>query len=235
MGGGDRNSYRNRKNKSGLIYFVLTVIFVFLMVKWGVPLFVNLVAGPTATKSNLTSGDDDNIPPQTPIISALPEATNSARIRVEGFTEPKVETSLWRNEEMFTTTQSDDSGSFGFDLDLTEGENRIQVKAKDDQGNESESIIKTVVYDRSEIVIIIESPTDNTEIFGKTNQNLTVIGKVSKPEASVSVNGSFARVDAAGKFSAMIRLNEGDNTIVVKATGRAGNTAEKTIPVKLTF
>jgi hypothetical protein len=205
------------------------------MVKWGVPLFVNLVAGPTATKGSLTSGDDDNIPPQTPIISALPEATNSARIRVEGFTEPKVEIWLWRNEEMLMTAQSDDSGSFGFDLDLTEGENRIQVKARDSQGNESESTIKTVVFDKSEIVITIESPADNSEIFGKTNQNLTVIGKVSKPEASVSVNGNFARVDSQGKFGATIRLNEGDNTVVVRATGRAGNTAEKIITVRLTF
>ena len=51
----------------------------------------------------------------------------------------------------------------------------------------------------------------------------------------VTVNGSFARVDGEGKFSVVIRLHEGDNDLLLKAVGRAGNAAEKTIKVKLTF
>ncbi|MFZ2201892.1 MAG: hypothetical protein WAV56_00695 [Microgenomates group bacterium] len=232
---GDRYSYRSKRNRSGLAYFILTVLFVFFMVKWGVPLFINLVAGPTGTKGGLLSSSEDNVPPQTPIISALPEATNSAQIEIAGYTEPKVEISVWRNGEMAASDKSDDRGSFKVDLRLIEGENRIQVKAKDEKENESESLVKTIVYDKSEITITVESPADGAEVFGKNSQNLTVSGKVSQPEATVTVNGRFARIDAEGKFSVAIRLNEGDNDLVVRAVGKAGNVAEKTIGVKLTF
>lgn len=232
---GDRYSYRSKRNRSGLAYFILTVLFVFFMVKWGVPLFINLVAGPTGTKGGLLSSSEDNVPPQTPILSALPEATNSAQIEIAGYTEPNVEISVWRNGEMAASDKSDDRGSFKVDLRLIEGENRIQVKAKDEKGNESESLVKTIVYDKSEITITVESPADGAEVFGKNSQNLTVSGKVSQPEATVTINGRFARVDGEGKFSVAIRLNEGDNDLVVRAVGKAGNAAEKTIKVKLTF
>ncbi len=230
----ERYGTKKKKGASGWIYFVLTVIFVLLMVKWGVPLFVNLVAGPTSTKGGL-SGGEDNVPPQTPSLSALPEATNSAMVRIEGYTEKQVEVALLRNEELAATTQSDESGAFGFDLDLVDGENRIQVKANDGQGNESATVVKTIVYDKSEIVITIDSPADDAEVFGRSSQNLTISGKVNQAGANVMVNGSYSRVDSEGRFSAVIRLNEGDNNILVRATGRAGNVAEKTIPVKLTL
>lgn len=231
----DRYRYGSKKNKSGLIYFMLTVLFVFFMVKWGVPLFINLVAGPTGTKGGLLSSSEDNVPPQTPIISALAEATNSAQIKIAGYTEPNVEISVWRNEEMTASDKSDDQGSFKINLRLVDGENRIQVKAKDNKENESESVVKTIIYDKSEITLTVESPADGAEVFGKSSQNLTVSGKLNQSEAVVTVNGRFARVDGEGKFSVAIRLNEGDNDLVVKAVGRAGNAAEKTIKVKLTF
>ena len=136
---------------------------------------------------------------------------------------------------MVASDKSDDQGAFKIKVRLSEGENRIQVKAKDDQENESESAVKTIVYDKSEITITIESPADGAEVFGKNSQNLTVSGRVSQPEASVTVNGSFARVDGEGKFSVVIRLNEGDNDVLVKAVGRAGNAAEKTVKVRLTL
>ncbi len=230
---GDR--YRSKRNRSGLIYFILTVLFVFFMVKWGVPLFINLVAGPSATKGGLLANGEDNVPPQTPILAALPAATNSGQIKIGGYTEPEVEISVWRNQEMVASDKSDDTGAFEIGIFLSDGENRIQVKANDDKENESESVVKTIIYDKSEVTITIESPADGAEVFGKNSQNLTVSGKVSQPEATVTVNGSFARVDGEGRFSVVIHLNEGDNTVLVKAVGRAGNAAEKTIRVKLTL
>ena len=230
----DRYSNR-KKNKSGLTYFILTILFVFFMVKWGVPLFINLVAGPTGSKGGLLSNSEDNVPPQTPILSALPEATNSGQITIGGYTEPKVEISVWRNDEMEASDKSDDQGAFRVSLQLSDGENRVQVKAKDEKGNVSESVVKTIFFDKTEITIAIELPSDGSEVFGKSSQSLVVSGKVSQPEATVTVNGSFARVDTEGKFSVTVRLNEGDNEILVKAVGRAGNVTEKKLTVKLTL
>lgn len=231
--GADRYSSRSKKNKSKL-YFFLSIVLVIVLAKWGVPFFVNLIAGPTESKGGLMAGED-TVPPQMPVLSALPEATNSAQLTVGGYSEAKVEISVWRNGNVVASGQSDDQGNFRIDIRLTDGENTINVRATDEKGNESESAVKKVVFDNSEIVISIETPTDGGEIFGKTNQNLTVSGVVSRVEANVSVNGSFARVDANGNFSVVIRLNEGDNEIVIKAVDKAGNTAERRIRVKLIF
>ena len=83
--------------------------------------------------------------------------------------------------------------------------------------------------------ITVDSPRDGSEIFGQSNQNVTFSGKVSKPDASVNINGNYVRLDATGSFSSIVRLNQGDNNVSVKATDRAGNVAEKIVKVKLTY
>lgn len=233
MGGGDRYSSR-KKGGSGIIYFILAVAFVLFMIKWGLPVLVNLLAGPDGSKGSVNQ-NDDVVPPQMPTLSALPEATNSASVSVEGYTEADAEITVWRNEELAETTKSDGRGLFLSGIRLAEGENRIQVKARDKAGNESRSLVKKIIFDKKGIDLAIEAPTEGAEIFGKNNQNVVVSGKVSKPNASVSVNGGYARVDSEGKYSQTIRLNEGENQITVQAVDKAGNAVEKTIKVKLTL
>jgi len=226
---------RNKKNGSGLLWGVLAVLFVVFMFKWGMSWFINILAGPAGEKvTNINTGDDI-VPPQIPSLFPLPEATNSATIRVEGYTEPNVEISIFRNDDLAMNDKSDDKGAFRVEFKLNEGANRIQVKARDERGNESQSVVKTVIYDKQALTVAIESPQDGTEIFGQNNQNIPVSGKVSKPEASVTVNGNFARVDSEGKYTVTIHLSQDDNDITVKATDKAGNTAERTVKVKLTF
>ncbi len=232
---GARFSTRKRKGGSGLLWGVLAVVFVVVMFKWGLPWFINFLAGPTGPKVTDINSSDDIVPPQTPTLFPLPEATNSAGIQVEGFTEADVEINIYRNDELANSDKSDDKGAFRVELKLVEGENRIQVRARDKAGNESQSAVKAVIFDKSGVLLTVESPSDGTEIFGQKNQNVPFSGKVSKPDATVPVNGNFARVDAEGKFTVTVRLNQGDNDVTVKAVDRAGNVAEKIVKVKLTF
>ena len=51
----------------------------------------------------------------------------------------------------------------------------------------------------------------------------------------MTVNGNYARVDANGNFTVTVRLNQGDNDVLIKAIDKAGNTSEKIVRVKLTF
>lgn len=229
-------TYSGRKKKnSGLLWGILAVVLVVVMIKWGIPLFVNILAGPAEQNGNALASVEDNVPPQIPILSPLPEATNSANLLVEGFTEADVEVNLFRNDELLVNDRSDQTGNFRLNLKLADGENRIQVKARDKAANESQSVVKKVIFDKKSAEIIMESPTDGTEIFGKKNQDVPFSGKVSKTDSAVTVNGNYARVDSDGKFSVIVRLSEGDNNVRVKATDRAGNTVEKTVRVKLTF
>lgn len=230
-----RFSTRKSRGGSGVVWGVLAVGLVVVMFKWGLPWFINILAGPSDQKAAGVNSSEDVLPPQIPVLSPLPEATNSAVIKIEGYTEGGVGVDIFLNDAQIASTNSDDSGFFRSEVKLSEGDNKIQVRANDSAGNTSQSVVKTVNFDKKGVDITIDSPKDGSEIFGQSNQNVTFSGKVSKPDASVNINGNYVRLDATGSFSSIVRLNQGDNNVSVKATDRAGNVAEKIVKVKLTY
>ena len=146
-----------------------------------------------------------------------------------------MEVKVLLNDAEATNTNSDDGGLFKAEVKLSPGNNKIQAAAKDGAGYTSQSVIKTINFDVKGVEITVDSPRDGSEIFGQSNQNVTFSGKVSKPDASVNINGNYVRLDATGSFSSIVRLNQGDNNVSVKVTDQAGNTAEKIVKVKLTY
>jgi bacillopeptidase F len=221
---------QSRTNNRSRFYILLSIIFIVVMYKWGLPLFMSVIAGNGAQRAALVK---DIIPPQTPVISALPDATNSAQIVVEGYTEADASVELLLNDQSNKIDKADDSGSFSFNTTLAAGQNRIQVRAKDAAGNESMSDVSLVTFDNKPIDLTITSPADGTEYLGSNNQVVDITGSVSKTESQVLVNNSFATVDASGNFDHRFMLSSGDNTITVTATDDAGNTTTKSI--KLTY
>jgi uncharacterized protein YfaP (DUF2135 family) len=225
-------SYRKAKegNRSRF-YILLSVVFVIVMLKWGIPFFVNIVAGKGAQKPSQVS---DIIPPQAPMFSALPEATNSASVVVEGYTEAGAALDLLVGDKIVTTDKAKDDGSFALQASLEAGANRVQVRATDLAGNVSTSEIKLINYDNKPLELTIISPKDGSEFFGKTSQVVEVKGTVNKPESSVLVNNSFAVTSKDGSFTQRFQLADGNNTIKIMASDKAGNTAEKTITLSYT-
>lgn len=232
---GERFSTRRRRGGSGVVWGVLAIALVVVMFKWGLPWFINVLAGPSGQKvANINQGEDV-VPPQIPVLSPLTEATNSATIKIAGYTEAKVEVNIRLNDAEATGTNSDDNGFFEAEVKLSPGSNKIQAVAKDGVGNTSQSVIKTINFDAKGVEITVDSPKDGSEIFGQNNQNVTFSGKVSKSDASVNINGNYVRLDANGAFNSIVHLNQGDNSVSVKATDKAGNTTEKIVKVKLTY
>ena len=226
---------RKSRGGSGVVWGVLAVGLVMVMFKWGLPWFINILAGPSGQKATDINSSEDVLPPQIPVLSPLAEATNSATLKIEGYTESNVEVKILLNDAEATNTNSDDGGLFKAEVKLSPGNNKIQVVAKDGAGNTSQSVIKTINFDVKGVEITVDSPRDGSEIFGQSNQNVTFSGKVSKPDASVNINGNYVRLDATEGFSSIVRLNQGDNNVSVKVTDQAGNTAEKIVKVKLTY
>jgi len=232
---GERFSARKRRGGSGVVWGVLAIVLVVVMFKWGLPWFINILAGPSGEKTVGVNSSEDVLPPQIPVLSPLVEATNSATLKIEGYTESNVEVKILLNDVEATNTNSDDSGLFKAEVKLSPGSNKIQAVAKDGAGNTSQSVIKTINFDVKGVEITIDSPKDGSEVFGQNNQNVTFSGKVSKPDASVAINGNYVRLDSNGNFSSIVRLSQGDNNVSVKATDKAGNTVEKTVKVRLTY
>lgn len=223
MPGRYRQTHNSNKSR---FYILLSVIFVVVMYKWGILLFMNIIAGSGAER---VSTGQDIIPPQTPIISALDEATNSARIKVDGYTEAGANVELILNDKTDKLGTADTNGYFSFDSLLISGQNRIQVRAKDVAGNESMSELSLVTLDTKPVELTVASPKDGSEFAGRNNQVVDIKGSVNKTEAQVLINNSFVSLDADGNFSHRFMLANGENTLTITATDVAGNKAEKTI------
>lgn len=210
------------KNRSRF-YILLSILFVLFMFKWGVPLFTNLIAGKGAVR---ISTDNDIIPPQAPVIFAVPSATNSARIHFDGFTEKGAGVELLLNDVSNKMTVADQYGSFSFDTFLVIGANRIQFRAKDGKGNESMSEVSLINLDTKPIELSITSPKDGSEFFGKLNQTVDITGSVNKSSSQVTLNNSFIRLESNGTFTHRFLLAEGENILQILAEDEAGNKTE---------
>jgi bacillopeptidase F len=226
-----RGGYRKRRKKSlSRVYLLLLLIFSFVVFKWGFSFLIEVI-GKTGGNSTQTTELNDTVAPQTPVISALPEATNSAQIKIEGYTEADAEVEYLVNSRKVISEQTDESGFYKAVLDLEDGENLIQVTARDQAGNESSSEPVKVVYDFKTPEIKIVSPTDGQEFFGVQKQNISVYGEVSEADANLKINNTFVRLDNNGLFDQQVRLNEGENEIKLVATDMAGNLSEVVLKV----
>lgn len=169
---------------------------------------------------------------ETPFISSIPEATNSARIHVVGtsaYTDAQVE--LYLNGNEYDTTPLSADQKFIFDeVILKEGSNLIKFRVKKDGSASEFTRNYTVEYNPDDAKLEITSPSDNAE-FKRGDQTIQVQGKTD-PDSAVTVNGSVAIVDSDGNFSYFLGLADGDNTISVDAQSAGGKTINKTIKVK---
>ncbi len=201
------------------------------MIKWGIPFFVNVMAGDGSPR---VKQEKDIIPPQAPIVSALPEATNSSLLLIEGYTEPNAALDFLINDQISLTAKANDDGSFASTATLELGTNRVQVRAADAAGNINVSEVKMVVFDSKPLDLTVSSPKDGSEFFGKNNQVVDIQGEVSKPETQIIINNSFVIVEKDGTFIHRLQLEPGTNDINVVASDKAGNTAEDTISLVYT-
>ena len=93
--------------------------------------------------------------------------------------------------------------------------------------NPPTSKVLKAVSPADQLSLIITSPADESVV--EVN-NIIITGQTA-PEAVVSVNGDVVNVDASGKFSAPVTLEEGPNVIEINATDPAGNEASTEIVV----
>jgi cytoskeletal protein RodZ len=76
---------------------------------------------------------------------------------------------------------------------------------------------------------VVQPPSDVVV----TERNLEVKGQTD-PEAVISVNGSLVALEKGGRFSFRVPLIDGQNSLVIIATGKSGKTISITRSVTLT-
>lgn len=196
-----------------------------------------------AILSNISTREEaftqrDRIAPPPPTLTNIPQATNSAKLKVKGFAEPGSTVKLFLNSAETGSQLISSEGQFVFeDTNLEIGENEIYATASDPAGNESQpSNVYSVVIDQKPPKLEVGEPADNAIIKEEKDKQtfVSVVGKVEEG-ATVTVNGYQAIVREEGNFEYRLLLIEGgENTIKIEAKDSAGNktTVEKTVIYK---
>lgn len=115
-------------------------------------------------------------------------------------------------------------------LPTTTGQNTIKARALVGDRKSDFSKDYLVLYSKEPPKIEEVSPGDGTE-FKRGDQDIRVSGKTD-PFASVTVNDFVAIVDENGNFSYFLKLNEGENKIIIKAKNKAGKESTKELTVR---
>ena len=216
-----------QQNQKALIGSIIGIIIVlFLLLKYGLPFLVNvsyLVAG---SKNQETTTKEEKGFIASPILHALPTATNSATFTISGTSVTKGTVSLYINDDLVDKKTVEDDGAFSFDdVKLTKGENKIKTKITEGKKESDFSREVILIYKDSSPTLTIDSPTDGKTFSKNDDRTLSVTGKTD-PGVKVTINDFWAIVDEEGSFSYSFPLQNGENKITFTATDEAGNKTE---------
>ena len=224
---------RQRQWHQTWLWLGLTILLVTGAIFIGIPALVKLagwwgdVSGGAAS-----SATEDTLPPAPPRLAIPWTATNSATLDLVGYAEPGSQVEVFTNDKSAKIVTADASGQFlANSLPLEDGQNRISAKAKDQANNQSgSSSTESVTYDHQPPKLTIEKPQEGSQYFGSSQKKIEVIGE-TEPGAEVLVNNRSMVVDQKGKFSTIIQLNDGEQTISAIARDAAGNETKQEIKV----
>jgi hypothetical protein len=166
----------------------------------------------------------DSRPPALVVESPAPEQRiNHPSVRVSGRVEDE---SGIAGLEVAGAPVEVDGGRFDAEVELQEGANEIPVRAIDSAGNAAERLLKVERFTLPQVEI--DSPADLEVLASPTVQ---VQGRVSDPEAAVTVNG-IAAVVAGDRFTAAdVPLIEGGNILTATAEADPGRVGSDSINV----
>ncbi len=207
----------------------LTILSIILVILFGLPLLVKFSVFLGNTKK-VDSSDKKLVPPLAPRLVIPYEATNSANISVNGFTEVGVEVELFKNEVSIGKTQVTESGDFVFkNIPLDDGDNSFSALAISKEAGSSDGSVPIVVsFDNKAPDLKITNPAESELTIDYAD--FDVIGE-SEKDTSVTINGKVAVVDDDGKFKLKFQLNMGKNELEVISRDLAGNETKKKITI----
>ena len=211
---------RRSKNNQNITYVILLILLVIFLATVGVQLIIKaslFISGVSKPDNGSSLNEKSYI--LAPEIFAHPDATNSARIVLNGRGTVETDVHIYVNDEKVDTL-SLASEEFSTEISLKKGENSIYLESEDtDKKRVKSSKIYKVLYIAEKPTLSIESPKEGDVI----TTSETLIKGSTDPSVSIRINGSPAVVGIDGAFTYSIRLKEGDNELHIEATDIAGN------------
>lgn len=216
-----------KSSKNFIVTLIIVGLLIYATINWLLP---NFIGGVGSVKNILQPSQHIAVPKSEaiapPVLNIPYEATNSASISIKGYGTPNSKVKLYIDDEGMQTVNVSSDGSFTFEeVYLILGINNIYGKTLNDKGEESlpSKTIK-LVFDNEKPNLQINEPEDGKKIQGG-DKKIKVAGK-TEIGTKVFINGNQTIVDKDGNFSQDQSLNDGDNTISIKAADAAGNITE---------
>ena len=224
-----RKSQDQITKKTVLLGF-LTILSLLLVLVFGLPLLIKFSVFLGEGKKDLGQTEEKILAPLAPRLIIPYEATNSAKIVINGFAEPKVTVELFKNGLSIGKNEVTEDGDFIFkDINLDEGDNDFDAVASTDKaGNGDSSKTMTVLYDKNPPGLELTNPSE--ESLSVDSADFDIVGKTDNG-ASVSINNRIALVDDDGNFKLKWQLNMGKNDLEIISTDLAGNQTKKKISI----
>lgn len=215
--------------KQFLVYTVLFFVIIILFFTFGLRILVNGTVYLTNMLYNQqdTKTGDDRFFGQLEVDS-IPEATNSAQIRVAGFVSEYKRLDFYLNENKVEEKQVGNDQSFEVTInDLNPGQNELYIKAFADNNKQAKSEVFTILYKTEKPKLEVSEPKDGD----KTNKEEITIAGSTNIDGYIRVNNQPVVVDAQGGFRTTIRLREGENKLEIISSDAAGNEEKQTLTI----
>ena len=211
----------------------LSIVIIFFTYLWIVYLLSNANSFWAIFRGKDIYVDKDMVPPITPYLNPVPEATKDNSINISGKAESGVKVILNIDGVKSQETTTDSEGEFSFaNIAVGLAQQELSVIAEDQAGNKSkDSVHYRIIKDITEPEFTIKTPAKNGETYKSTGRSYRVTG-TTEPGITITINDQTAQVLPNGEFSVTIRLEEGDNNLKIKAVDKAGNEKEEEINVK---
>lgn len=117
---------------------------------------------------------------------------------------------------------SDEDGSFSYDLNLNQGENKVLIRAEDEAGNYLEREY-SILFDNIPPKVELISPKANSVVL---TPKIEVAG-TTEPDVQLLINGEIVYVEGDGTFKYELTLKDvGKNIINIEAIDPVGNTTK---------
>lgn len=217
--------------RSAVVFGGLTIVLIVLGLVFGIPLFSKFV-GLFTKNSSQQQSTQSTTTLLAPNVSTLPKYTNQQSISIKGTAQPNSTIKIFFNNSSDETV-TDGSGNFAANVTLTKGVNTIYAKTVDSNGNESQpSVSYSVNYTNQTPNLTVNTPQNNQNFYGSASKSLDIQGSTDAGN-TVTINDHIAILDANGKFSYSIDLQNGDNQLKIVSTDLAGN--KKEIDLKVIF
>lgn len=221
-----RKEYKESVRKT-VMFGLLTVLLILVILFLGIPVLIKMAVFLGNIKSSYTPVQNENqLPPVPPRFNPTYEATNSAQMTLEGFSDPEVFIEYFQNETVKTKVLANTDGSFLIpDITLLVGKNEIYAVATNKDDVKSQPSEKLIIdFDNTPPVINITDPPINSSLF-KPDGKVQIKGDVSE-EVDLTINDRLIIMDSSNRFVFPVTLSDDENKFKAVAIDKAGNKTE---------